>query len=100
MGCNCGPADDGCELCRPSEVKVIDRQMFEVLLDWLRTSDNPDTGPLRAYADQAIKEMQALIFALVDEGAAEIHEEGCPQDDTCCCPLAARVNAALHKFEG
>lgn len=79
---------------------MIDRELFEVAMDWLETSDNEDSKALRAYTRQAIKEMQSLIFALVDEAGAEIHEDACPQDDTCACKLATRVNAAMHKFEG
>lgn len=81
------------------ETKKIDREMFEVALDWLKGSSDLDTGALRGYTLEAIKEMQAIIFALVDECGAEIHEDGCPQDDTCDCLMAARANAALHKFE-
>lgn len=82
------------------EPKKIDREMFDVVLDWLKTSSDPDTHALRGYTLEVIKEMQALIFVLVDEAGAEIHEEGCPEDDTCDCRLAVRGNAALHRFEG
>lgn len=78
----------------------IDREMRDVLLDWLETSDNKDNAALRHGVRELVKELQDTIYALVDEMGADVHEDDtCPQDDTCSCKNAERVNLALHGWK-
>lgn len=44
-----------------------------------------------ALADRLVE----TLIAVVDEQGIDHVDEDCPQDDTCDCPLVARVNAAL-----
>lgn len=70
---------------------TITKEMKEVLIDFLKTRDS-DTDALRHGTLCLIRDLQRVIYALVDEGGAEIHEDGCPQDDTCTCEFAKVVN--------
>jgi len=66
------------------------REVFRLARVGLELSD-----PKRA--EKALKD---LIYALVDEAGADIHEkEDCPQDDTCDCVMAQRVNEALKGWD-
>ena len=73
---------------------TITKEMKEVLIDFLKTRDS-DTDALRHGTLCLIRDLQRVIYALVDEGGAEIHEEDCPMDDTCDCEFAKVVNEAL-----
>lgn len=45
-----------------------------------------------------VNELQALLFAMFDKCGADLHEDGCPEDDTCGCVMAQRVNAAMKGY--
>jgi hypothetical protein len=50
----------------------------------------------RLAADAAqLRACQALLFRWFDEGLVDIHDDGCPGDDTCACAEAAELNACL-----
>jgi hypothetical protein len=42
----------------------------------------------------ALREMRATLIAVIDWQGIDHEDEACPEDDTCACPLIARVNAA------
>lgn len=49
----------------------------------------------------AAADLLAALCAVVDwQGIDHEDDKGCPEDDTCKCPLVARVNAAINKAEG
>ena len=82
---------DICDLYEKRGVSRPDmREIFRLARVGLELSD-----PARRES-----KLQDLVYVLVDECGADIHdEEGCPQDDTCECPMAARVNEALKGWE-
>lgn len=49
-----------------------------------------------------LREAQEVITLCVDQGGLSFHVEGgkCPEDDTCDCPVAKKVNAAMKGYEG
>lgn len=52
--------------------------------------------PTYVELEKKIKFCQTVIYHLFDEGGAEVHEPGCPEDDTCRCPLAMEMNKAME----
>ncbi len=46
--------------------------------------------------EEKLRFCQTVIYHLFDEGGAELHEPGCPEDDTCNCPLAKEMNKAME----
>lgn len=55
--------------------------------------------PCEAFARllQKNKELRNLIEWLWDRGlVAPVHDRGCPEDDTCTCETASRINEALR----
>jgi len=47
-----------------------------------------------------VRELQDIVRLCVEQGGLSFHVEGgkCPEDDTCDCPDALRVNAAMKGY--
>lgn len=50
-------------------------------------------------AHDALVEALKAAFTALHEGEA-LHEDGCPEDDTCACPLRTSLQAALDLAGG
>jgi len=47
-----------------------------------------------------IRELQSLIMEFLDGcGPRDLHDDGCPEDDTCECPLVKKVNRAMRGYK-
>lgn len=48
-----------------------------------------------------VRELQEIVALLVDQGGLEFHDEAglCPEDDTCDCRVARRINAAMKGYD-
>lgn len=60
---------------------------------------NTRTAELRE-KDLQVHELQDIVRLCVEQGGLSFHVEGgrCPEDDTCDCPDALRVNAAMKGY--
>lgn len=45
-----------------------------------------------------ISELQNILHDLAEWGGNDWHKNSCPEDDTCDCPKAKRVNAAMKGY--
>lgn len=85
-------ASDGSQLgVRPGEFEYITLPPAGIPL-----AMTPEA--VRTLADQHAR-LRAALLRYVEEYAG-IHEEDCPEDDTCACVFPAEVNAILAETEG
>ncbi len=52
-------------------------------------------------SDHQVRELQQILAAALESGEIDVHDENpaCPEDDTCDCTWAKKINAAMKGYD-